>query len=66
VAIAATVIQVPLKPTTRAPLAMATEQTRSTVHNLLHHFTMPRRYIVRLKKRLAVITKDVGQFMLLL
>ena len=66
VAVAATVVQEPLKAATRAPLAMPAKDFRPAVDDLLHHFQVASRDSMRREKRLTVLAKDVGQFRLVI
>jgi hypothetical protein len=58
-------VQVPLEAALYAPLAMSAEYCGSAVRNLLHHLAMPPWNIVRLKKRLTMLAKNICQLKLL-
>ena len=59
--VATTVIEESLVSTVRAPLTMTTQNFRSAVNDLPHHFQMTQRNSSSRKKRLPVLPKDIGQ-----
>ena len=61
-AIATTVVNMPLVIAARTPVAMPAKYGSSAVDDLLHHFAVTSRNVVLCQKRSSVPAHDVSQF----